>query len=76
METTTIMVKRNTKKKLDELKTNPRESIDSVIERLMDMAIDDEPLSKEEINGIRKGLKDIENGRTHSDKDVYKKLGI
>ncbi|MCL4383406.1 hypothetical protein M1278_02105 [Candidatus Marsarchaeota archaeon] len=76
METTTILVKKNTKKKIEELKLNPRESLDSVIERLTDMAIDNEPLSKEEIKGIRQSLKDIEAGRIHKMKDVAKEMGL
>jgi predicted transcriptional regulator len=40
------------------------------------MAIDDEPLSKEELAGIKRGLKDIEEGRVHTLENVKKKLGI
>ena len=76
METTTILVKKNTKKKIEELKLNPRESMDSVIERLADMAIDNEPLSKEEIRGIRQSLKDIEAGRIYKMKEVAKEVGL
>ena len=76
METTTIQLKKRTRVRLEKLKVNGREAIDSVIERLLDMAIDDEPLSREEIEGIKTGLKDIENGRVHKAADVYRKLGI
>ena len=53
METTTIQIRKVLKKKLDELKTYPNEPMDSVIERLTDMAIDEEPLSAEEIRDIK-----------------------
>ncbi len=76
METTTILLKKSTKKKIEELKLNPRESMDSVIERLTDMAIDNEPLSKEEIRGIRQSLKDIEAGRIYKMKEVAKEMGL
>jgi predicted transcriptional regulator len=76
METTTILLKKSTKKKIEELKLNPRESMDSVIERLADMAIDNEPLSKEEIRGIRQSLKDIEAGRIYKMKEVAKEMGL
>lgn len=76
METTTIQLKRRTRVRLEKLKVNGREAIDSVIERLLDMAVDKEPLSKEEIEGIKSGLKDIEESRIHKAADVYKKLGI
>ncbi len=73
---TTVQVKVSTKRKLEQLKIAPQESMDSVIERLTHLAIDEEPLSKEEIAGIRKSLKDIENGRVYPASEVYKKLGI
>ena len=76
MELTTIQLKRSTRKKLEELKIHERESLDSVIDRLVKIAIDEEPLSKDEIEGIKRGLKDIEEGRIHKAEDVYKKLGI
>ena len=76
METTTIQLKKRTRVRLEKLKINPREPIDNVIERLLDMSIDEEPLSKEEIAGIKAGLKDIEEGRVHKAEDVYKDLGI
>jgi predicted transcriptional regulator len=76
METTTVLLKKSTKKRLDALKTNPRESMDSVIERLASMAIDEDPLSKEEIDGIRRSLKDIETGRVHRLKDVAREMGL
>lgn len=76
MDTTTVLLKKSTKKKLDALKLNPRESIDSVVDRLTKLAIDEEPLTKEEIKGIKQSLKDIEAGRVYKAKDVYKELGI
>ncbi|MDE1762021.1 MAG: hypothetical protein KGH59_03320 [Candidatus Micrarchaeota archaeon] len=76
MQTTTVLLKKSTKRRLDELKIDPRESMDSVIERLTKMAIDSEPLSKEEIAGIRKSLEDIEAGRVHKMEKVAKEMGL
>lgn len=76
METTTIQVKKSIKKKLDILKIYPNESMDSVIERLTNMAIDEEPLSKEEIRDIEQSLYDIKKGRVSSLEKVKKELGI
>ena len=75
-EITTVQLKVRTKRKLEQLKMTKEESFDSVVDRLANMAIDDEPLSKEEIEGIRKSLKDIEAGRVYRAEDVYKELGI
>jgi predicted transcriptional regulator len=76
METTTVLLKKSTKRRIDALKLNPKESIDSVIDRLANMAIDSEPLSKEEIDGIRRSLKDIEAGRVHKMRTIAMKMGL
>lgn len=76
METTTIQVKKSIKKKLDMLKIYPNESMDSVIERLTNMAIDEEPLSKDEINDIEQSLDDIKKGKVYSLEKVKKELRI
>ena len=76
METTTIQIKKVLKKKLDELKVYPNESMDSVIQRLTDMAVDEEPLSADEIKDIEKSLEDIKKGRVYPLGGVKKQLGI
>jgi predicted transcriptional regulator len=76
METTTVLLKKSLKRRLEALKTNPRESINSVVERLANMATDNEPLSRDEIEGIRRSLKDIEAGRIYKMKDVAKEMGL
>jgi predicted transcriptional regulator len=76
METTTIQLKMKTKERLEDFKIDSRESMDSVIARLIKVSMDDEPLSKEDIAGIKKGLKDIEKGRIHTLASVKKELGI
>ncbi len=73
---TTVQLKVKTKKRLEELKITKEESMDSVISRLTNMAIDDEPLSKDEIEGIERSLKDIRAGRIYKMKDVAKELGL
>ncbi len=76
METTTIQIRKVLKKKLNELKVYPNEPMNSVIERLTDMAIDEEPLSAEEIKDIEKSLEDIKKGKVYSLGEVKKQLGI
>ncbi|MDE1860655.1 MAG: hypothetical protein KGH72_02955 [Candidatus Micrarchaeota archaeon] len=76
METTTIQIRKALKKKLEELKAYPNETMDQLIERLADSKIDYEPLSEEEIKGIEKGLADIKAGRVYTLEEVRKKLGI
>lgn len=73
---TTVQLKVTTKKRLEQLKITKEESMDSVISRLTNMAIDDEPLSKEEIEGIERSLRDIRAGRVYRMKDVAKELDL
>jgi len=76
MDATTVLLKKSTKRRLEALKSNPRESMDSVIARLANMVVDEEPLSKEEIERIRISLKDIEAGRVRKMKDVAREIGL
>ena len=76
METTTIQIRRALKKKLEGLKAHPNETMDQIIERLVESKTDYEPLSEEEIRGIKEGLADIEAGRVRTTKQLKKELGI
>jgi predicted transcriptional regulator len=76
METTTIQIRKTLKKRLDRLKVYPNEPMDSVIERLTHIAVDEEPLSAEDIRGIEEGLADIKAGRVYTTEQLKKKLGI
>lgn len=72
--TTTICLDPKVKDKLASLKHYSRESYSSVVERLADMAIDEEQLSDEAIQGIEEALEDIKHGRLHSEKDIMKEF--
>jgi hypothetical protein len=50
--------------------------MDSVIERLMNIAVDEEPLSIEEIKDIEKSLEDMKKGKVYSLGEIKKELGI
>jgi predicted transcriptional regulator len=76
METTTIQLKKRTRARLEKLKVNEHEPMDAVIERLLDLSIDEEPLSTKEIEGIKAGLKDIEEGRVYTLEQVKKRMGV
>ena len=73
---TTIQIKRDLKDRLTSLKLYPNESYDSVIRRLSELAIDDEPLSKETIERIEASLKDIKEGKVYTMEEVKKRIGI
>ncbi|PQV41928.1 DUF7557 family protein [Methanohalophilus euhalobius] len=73
---TTICVDPQTKEKLKVLKKYPKESFNSVIERLTRMAVDEDELSDEAIQDIEEALEDIKMGRTYSEDEVKKELGL
>ncbi|WP_363255550.1 hypothetical protein [Methanospirillum sp.] len=65
----------DTKEKLNGLKIHPRETYDDLINRLVDAAYDDEPLSDEERDDIRASERDITAGRVRDLKEIMKALG-
>lgn len=71
-----IRVKEATKTRLNSLKEHPRESYCDVIDRLIDMVVDNEPLSEESLQGIDEGLADLEAGRVRPLRDIAKEMGI
>ena len=73
---TTIQIKKDLKERLDTLKIYGTESYDSVIRRLSELAIDDEPLSKEAIERIESSLRDIKEGRVYTTEEVKKRLNL
>jgi predicted transcriptional regulator len=73
---TTICIDPKVKDMLTSLKRYPRESYSSVVKRLANMAIDDEPLSDETINGIEEALEDIKQGRLHSEEEILKEFDL
>ena len=73
---TTIQVSRETKKLLDELKIHPREPYDSVIRRLIEARIDEEPLSEESLRRIEEALEDVKAGHIYTTERVKRELGL
>lgn len=74
--TTTICIDPNIKRKLDDLKAYKNESYNSVVERLIKMAYDEEPLTDEDIKGIEESLEDIKAGRVYSEGEAKRMMGI
>jgi len=71
-----IYIREDLKAQLNNLKRNPKESYNDVIERLVNLTVDDEPLSAEAIKGLEEGLDDIKKGNLISEKDIRKKYGV
>lgn len=76
METTTIQIDLKVRKKLDGLKVYSGEPLNSVIERLANMAFDEEPLSDKDIEDIKIALDEARKGNTYSTKELRKKIGL
>jgi len=74
--TTTICIEPRVKNLLTNLKRHPRESYNSVVARLTDLAIDCDPLSDEAIRGIEEALEDIKQGRLHSEEEIMKEFDL
>ena len=74
--TTTICLDPKIKDKLTSLKRYSRESYGSVVERLANMALDEEPLSDEAIHGIEEALEDIKHGRLHTEDEIMKEFDL
>lgn len=74
MPATTIKIDTDVKDRLDTLKIHPRESYNEVISRLVETAIDDEPLSDETIQAIEESLEDLKAGRTYTLEEVQREL--
>jgi predicted transcriptional regulator len=73
---TTICIDPKVKDILTSLKRYPRESYSSVVKRLANLAIDNEPLSDEAISGIEEALEDIKQGRLHSEEEIMKEFDL
>ncbi|MDO8842440.1 hypothetical protein [Methanocalculus sp.] len=75
MPMTSVQIRPETKEKLQDLKIHPRETYDELINRLADAAYDDEPLSQEEIEGLKVSEEDIKAGRYRTLRDIMRDLG-
>ena len=72
----TIYVRKDLKERLNGLKRHPKESYNDVIEHLVSMALDDEPLSEEAIKGLEEALEDIRKGNLIPEDVIRKKYGV
>jgi predicted CopG family antitoxin len=73
---TTIYIREDLKEQLASLKRHSKESYNDVIERLLNLAVDDEPLGEDTLQGIEESLKDIRLKRVVSEKEIMEKYGV
>jgi len=72
----TIYIREDLKEKLQELKRHPKESYNDVIERLVTLSVDNEPLNTEAIKGLEEALDDIKHRRLSSEEEVMAEFGV
>ena len=72
--TITIRISPQTQERLDSVKHSPEESYDTVISRLCDRLIDDEPLSEETLKTIEKSLAELREGIFHTHEEIMQDL--
>jgi len=75
-DTTTIVIRQETKARLDELKRHPRESYNDIVDRLASMAADEEPLSDETLKRIEEALEDLKRGRYYTEEEIEAELEL
>lgn len=75
MEKTTIQVNQNTLERLKNLKKHERQSYDDLLNSMAD-EIDDETLSKEEIDDIKIALEEVKKGHVYPIEQVARELGV
>lgn len=63
-----------TKERLDEIKCHPDETYEDVIIRLIDIAIDSEPLSEETLKALDESIEDIKAGHLFTLDEVRAEL--
>jgi predicted transcriptional regulator len=74
--TSSILVQRAVKERLDSLKLHPRETYNEIIVRLIDCSEESEPLSTSTIDALEKGLKDLKEGKVFPRDEVMHRLGV
>jgi uncharacterized protein (UPF0218 family) len=73
---TTIQVKKKVRDLLEDLKIHPRESYNTVIERLIEIKTDEGSLSTETLKNIERALENVRQGKVFSTKQAKERLGI
>ncbi len=74
---TSIQLENKTKSKLDKMKTFSKESYDDVVNRLINVAEDDEGvLSEQTIKDLEKALAQVKSGKLLSHSQVKRKHGL
>jgi predicted transcriptional regulator len=74
MDRSLLELNRETKDRLDRLKSHPEESYDLVLNRLIDTYENGDRLTREDVAGIREALRDLKEGRSPAHGQVREEL--
>jgi hypothetical protein len=72
----TIKLEASTKARLAGLRIHPRETFNDIVERLITMAVDDEPLSAEEEEELKEAVADVRAGKYRPLDDLLREHGL
>jgi predicted transcriptional regulator len=73
---TTMKLSLETKKLLEKRKNYPKEPLEHVVARLLNITQEEDILSPDIIKNIEEGLADIKAGRVYTSEQVKKKMGL
>jgi len=73
---TSIYIREDLKDQLNSLKRHPKESYNDVIGRLVNLAVDEEPLSEDAIKGLEESLEEIRQEKLIPESKIMKKYGV
>ncbi|HVZ62285.1 MAG TPA: hypothetical protein VG896_01205 [Candidatus Nitrosotalea sp.] len=76
MNSTTLKISHKTKSILEKEKNHPKETLESVIVRLLKATREDDNLSAQTIKNIEEGIADIKAGRVYTTEQLNKELGL
>jgi predicted transcriptional regulator len=76
MNSTTLKISHKIKNILEKEKNHPKETLESVIARLLKAAHEDDKLSAQTIKNIEEGIADIKAGRVYTTEQLNKELGL
>ncbi|GAB6284198.1 MAG: hypothetical protein STSR0009_03970 [Methanoregula sp.] len=74
--TTSIYIRADLKDQLTSLKHHLKESYNDVIGRLVNLAVDAEPLSEDAIRGLEESREEIRQGMLIPESKILKKYGV
>jgi hypothetical protein len=71
-----ITVSKESKKIWESFKNYPQESFEKMINRILKQQVEDDVLTKEDLQDIQEGVDDIKAGRVFTTEELKRELGL